>query len=184
MRVDPVTIARATIAVAIAMWIATGAAPAARAAAEDAATAYEGVPSDGSFRVRGPVAFGRLASEGKRGSEDTVGVEASQAGAFDGVTKYTASCVREAPDRDAAKRIEETLAHWQKQAPFQYRKDVKVGKLAGVEFQIADRRKAMRVRVLAPPGRTCTLAVQWNHFAKPRAAEVEGFLGSFELVKR
>ena len=179
-RVERAAIARACLA----LWIAIGAASAANAEAEASATAHEGVPSDGSFRVRGPVAFGRLASEGKRGSENTVGVEASQAGAFDGTTKYIASCVREAPDAAAAKRIEETLAHWQKQAAFQYRKDVKVGRLAGVEFQIADRRKAMRVRVLAPPGRTCTLVVQWNHFAKPRAAEVEGFLGSFELLKR
>lgn len=180
-RVDRVTLAHGLLAV----WIAIGAASVARGEAAGSETAHEGVPSDGSFRVRGPAAFRPLASEGKSGSENTVGVESSEAGAFDGVTKYVASCVREDGDRrDAAARIEETLAHWQRQAAFQYRKDVQIGKLAGVEFQIADRRKAMRVRVLAPPGRTCTLLVQWNHFAKPRAADVERFLASFELAKR
>ena len=53
----------------------------------------------------------------------------------------------------------------------------------GVEFEMSDRQKTLRVRVVAPAGRTCTLLVQWNRVAKPRAETVDHFLGSFEPRK-
>lgn len=181
-RFDRVKIAHAVLGT----WIALGAGLAARPArAADPEAVHVGISPDGSFRVRGPVAFHPLATEDAHEPVRTVGVEAVQHGAFDGVTKYVASCVVDAADRrGAAQRIEATLARWKAQAPFQYQTDVEIGKLAGVEFQLSDRQKTLRVRVVAPPGRTCTVLVQWNRFAKPRAEAVDRFLASFEPRKR
>ena len=163
-------------------------------AAEPATTAapgadgwFDGIPPDGSFRVRGPVAFQGFAQEdekGPRGMQRTQGVRASQPGAFDGITKYVASCLIDASDRrDEKVRIEETLARWREQADFRYRRPVTNGKLSGVEFEMSDPAKTLRLRVFAPAGRVCTLFVQWNPYAKPRDEDIERFLASFALAK-
>lgn len=159
--------------------------------ATDAAPAadgwFDGAPPDGSFRVRGPVAFQSFAAEdgmNAGGTQRTQGVRATQPGAFDGVTKYVASCLVDVKDhRDDKARIEETLMRWKQQGDFLYRRPVANGKLAGVEFEMADPSKTLRLRVFAPTGRVCTLLVQWNPYAKPRDEDIERFLASFALAK-
>lgn len=149
---------------------------------------FEGAPPDGSFRVRGPVRFEAFSQEDARGSTGTdltQGVRATQPAAFDGTVRYIASCVERKPDtRSSAERMDESLAYWAGQVDFAYRREVAVGTEKGVEFQIADPNKAMRVRVYAPRGRTCTWLVKWDHFAKPRMEDVGRFLESFELRAR
>lgn len=148
---------------------------------------YDASPPDGSFRVRGPVPFQAFTQEDEKDRADKAridGVRASQAAAFDGLTKYVASCAVQPGDaRSATARLDETLATWKKQAEFLYRRPVRNGKLDGIEFEIADPQKTLRVRVFAAPSRTCTLLVQWNHYAKPREDEIVRFLDSFALRK-
>jgi hypothetical protein len=142
---------------------------------------FDGTPPDGSFRVQGPVAFEPFAvPSDKEGGAHTQGVRATRPGAFGAVTKYVASCVVDAKDQRPAKvRLEETLIRWHQQADFAYRRDVANGALAGVEFQMSDPQKTLRLRVFAPPGRVCTAFVQWAPVAKPREADIERFLASF-----
>jgi hypothetical protein len=148
---------------------------------------FDGTPPDGSFRVRGPVAFQGFAQADEKdpkAKQSTQGVRATSLGAFDAVTKYVASCLIDASDARPGKvRLEETLARWKEQADFAYRRDVANGKLAGVEFEMSDPKKTLRFRVFAPPGRVCTLFVQWNPVAKPREQDLERFLASFALAK-
>lgn len=147
---------------------------------------FDGAPPDGSFRVRGPAAFEGFANEDQKKAPGvrTEGVRATQPGAFDGVTKYVASCLIDAKDRRPEKvRIEETLERWHEQAGFRYRRPVANGKLAGVEFEMADPAKVLRLRVFAPAGRVCTAFVQWNPYAKPSDETIERFLTSFALAK-
>jgi hypothetical protein len=164
-------------------------------AAEPAATPkpaadgwYDGVPPDGSFHVRGPVAFQSYAQEDKekpKESARTQGVRAIQAGAFDATTKYIATCVVDPSDTRGDKaRLASTLVKWTVQADVAYQRPVTAGKLTGVEFQIADPQKTLRVRLFAAPERICTLYVQWNPYAKPRDEDIDRFLGSFALGKR
>ena len=104
--------------------------------------------------------------------------------AFDAVTKYVASCRIDASDRrDAKERTEETLHRWNEQASFRYRQPIANGKLAGVEFEMADKAKTLRLRVFAPAGRVCTSFVQWNPSAKPSDETIARFLASFALTK-
>ena len=142
---------------------------------------HEGVPPDASFRVRGPVPFTVLPSDGQ--APTMQGVVATQPGAFGTPIKYVARCIAQPGDhRPDAARIEEAADFWRRQAAFAYQRDVRVGALAGIEFQLSDPGKTLRVRVLASPERVCTLFVQWNAAAKPRDAVIERFLGSFEPV--
>jgi len=148
---------------------------------------YDATPPDGSFHVRGPVPFQAFLQEDDEPSAAkarTDGVRASQSGAFDSITKYIASCsVLQGDERSAPVRLEAMLANWKKQADFLYRKPVRSGKLDGFEFEIADPKKTLRVRVFAARGRDCTVLVQWNHYAKPREDEIVRFLDSFTLRK-
>lgn len=154
-------------------------------AADPAADGWrEARPPDGSFRVRMPAEFESFQQESEKDPDRTLftqGVRATQSAALGGKTLYVASCVALARDaRGARERIEETVAQWAGQSQLHYRAPVRAGSLDGVEFEISDRVKKMRVRVFAPRDRTCTLLVQWNLYAKPRAADVTRFLDSFE----
>lgn len=147
---------------------------------------YEGIAPDGSFRVRGPVPFEPFTqSPNSEAKSTTAGLRAAKRGAFDGKTQYIASCVRDPADaRSADERIEASAADWKEQADFRYRRTVEAGAQRGTEFELSDPKKTLRVRVFAPPERTCTIIAQWNVWAKPREADVTRFLESFELRQR
>jgi len=149
---------------------------------------YEGTPPDGSFHVRAPVPFETFAQRDSGGPESkahTQGVRASQAGAFDAVTKYVASCVVDPDDRRKDEvRVQETLGRWAEQADFAYRRPVKTGNTPGVEFQMSDPSKTLRVRVFPARDRVCTVLVQWNPYAKPSEADIDRFFASFAFAKR
>jgi hypothetical protein len=149
---------------------------------------YEGTPPDGSFHVRGPARFEPygVRDATKDTKVRTQGVRATQAGAFDAVTKYIASCVVDPDDkRKGIVRVEESVMLWQKQnVDFTYRRPFKVANVSGVEFQMSDPNKTLRVRVFPGPDRVCTVLVQWNPYAKPSDADIDRFLGSFAFVKR
>jgi hypothetical protein len=171
----------ATLAAVVAL-----AAPPHAAASSDAW--FEGRPPDGSFRVMGPVAFEPFTQEDEKDpASDSVtqGVRGTQSVAFDGKTHWIASCVVRRDDaRSESERIEEALANWSKQARPAYQRPVKTGALEGLEFEIADRVKTIRVRLFAPPRRTCTVLVQWPHVAKPRPEDVARFFDSFTTTAR
>jgi len=149
---------------------------------------FEGRPPDGSFQVMGPVAFEAFTQEDAKDPAHqlvTQGVRGTQPAAFDGKTLWVASCVERRDDaRSESERIQETLAQWAKQARPAYQRPVKAGALDGVEFEIADRTKTIRVRVFAPPRRTCSVLVQWQHYAKPRPEDVARFFDSFTPTSR
>jgi hypothetical protein len=161
------------------------AADAAKPAADDW---YEGAPPDGSFHVRAPAPFQPFGVRDAVQTDNkihTQGVRATQPGAFDAVTKWIASCVVDPDDRRKdVVRVEETLMRWQKQADFEYRRPVSVAKVSGVEFQMSDPNKTLRVRVFPGPDRVCTLLVQWNPYAKPKDEDVDRFFTSFAFAKR
>jgi hypothetical protein len=149
---------------------------------------YEGTPPDGSFRVLGPVPFQGYASEDKAKPKEqpaTQGVRASQVGAFDATTKYVANCNVDPSDRRGDKaRLQSTLVQWTSQVAAAYERPITAGPHAGIEFEISDPNKTLRVRLIAAPERICTLFVQWNPVAKPREADIDRFLGSFALAER
>jgi hypothetical protein len=149
---------------------------------------HDGTPPDGSFHVRGPAPFEPYGV--RDATQDTKvrtqGVRASQPGAFDAITKYVASCVVDPDDkRKDIVRVEESVMRWQNQnIDFTYRRPFKVANVSGVEFQMSDPNKTVRVRVFPGPERVCTLFVQWNPYAKPSDADIDRFLGSFVFAKR
>ena len=149
---------------------------------------YDAAPPDGSFRVRGPLPFQSYAQHAKGKSNQDVltqGVRASQPGAFDAVTKFLASCTIDPSDRRGDKaRIEANFVKWAAQVEPAYRRPIEVGKFPGVEFQMGDPKKTLRVRIIAGPQRICTLFVQWNAYSKPSDADIDRFLGSFAFTNR
>lgn len=160
----------------------------ARAAEPERDAWREGRPPDGSFRVRVPVEFEAFRQENEKDPEakvETQGVRATQSAAFDGKILYVASClVVQGETRSESQRIEETVASWAAQSELASKRTIELSGVRGVEFELADRVKQMRVRILAPARRTCTVLVQWNHYARPSEADIDRFLDSFELTGR
>lgn len=149
---------------------------------------YDAVAPDASFEIRMPGVYRGFADETKTDAgvvTSTVGVRTNLAAAFGASTTYVASCTRQQGDaRSAKERLQTVIDGWESRGTMQYRKPLESAKQPGIEFEMADDVKVLRVRVFAPAAGTCTLLVTWRAPATPSEAEFEKFFGSFRIARR
>lgn len=147
----------------------------------------EALPPDRFFRILIPGPFQTFDDsaevDGLKG--ETKGVRATLPGAFGGSNTYVASCVTaKGDDRTTKQRLQASIDQWEKLTALHWRKPLEQGGVPGVEFQLADDIKVIRVRSWAPAGRTCTILMHWRPFSKPPDADIAKFFDSFTFTKQ
>lgn len=157
------------------------------ATASDSTRWREARPPNGYFQILIPGPFDAFAdpAETDNGVKGEVnGVRANLPGAFGGKTQYAASCVVAPGDtRTQKERIQAGMDHWERLTVLHWRKPIELQGVPGVEFQLADDLKVLRLRVYAPEDRTCTLLMHWRPFSKPTDAHIAKFFDSFQILK-